>query len=160
MRNTSGLFSIPARSGRSRQFLILWILALSAGCSGEGPDVVHRIRGHVSLDGQPLTAGNVRFTDPATGFAAFGAIADDGSYELNTGDAGVPPGDYEVAISPPTPETDDVTAPTPEELQELQSSKSETSSVIPPKYHQYETSGLRAKVESGANEFDFDLTSR
>jgi len=112
-----------------------WAL-LVAGC--EQPTSLVPVAGIVLLDGKPLTSGVVQF-QPASGQAASGQIAADGSFLLsrNAPGDGVPPGTYRVAVISydPRAETDAV-----ENLQ------------VPVKYTRFGSSGIEFTVFPGAIE--------
>lgn len=114
--------------------MALCVAALTAGC--ERPSLLVPVTGRVLLDGKPLPSGVVQF-QPASGQAASGQIAEDGSFILSRharGD-GVPPGTYRVAVISydPTATTDAV-----ENLQ------------IPVKYTRFGSSGIEFTVFPGA----------
>jgi hypothetical protein len=129
---------------------VLACLVALPGCGESGP-TMGRVYGKVTYNGKPVPKGTITFV-PTTpgGRNATGVIAEDGSYSLQTespGDGAIT-GDYKVAISA----RDDVIldyipkkAPPPKRL-------------TPEKYENPETSDLTAKVESGSNSRDFDLT--
>lgn len=126
-----------------REFAPRWAVAVAAcltllagGC--ERPSLLVPVQGRVLLDGKPLPSGVVQF-QPASGQAASGQIADDGSFVLSRhapGD-GVPPGTYRVAVISydPTATTDAV-----ENLQ------------VPVRYTRFGSSGIEFTVFPGAVE--------
>jgi hypothetical protein len=62
------------------------MLAGVVGC-GDGRPTRVKVAGRVTIDGQPLTAGNIRFY-PAANRAATAAIQPDGRFTLSTYDFG------------------------------------------------------------------------
>jgi hypothetical protein len=72
--------------GGPRSWLLILVCLSSvapfAGCRRTTPTVA-RVKGKVTLNGQPLSIGNV-ITLPPSGRGAHGDIASDGSFELNT----------------------------------------------------------------------------
>lgn len=95
------------------------------------------------MKGQPLTAGQVSFYAPASGYAALTEVTADGKFSLRDP---LPKGIYRVSLLPPAPpETGDPTAkpPAPDVM-------------IPQKYQTEATTPLEVTVESGQN--DFPLT--
>ena len=64
---------------------------------------IGRVAGKVTLDGQPLRQGAVVFQDTARGISVNAPLQSDGTYVARTHDqAGLPPGTYQVAITPRT----------------------------------------------------------
>lgn len=120
--------------------VILVSMCLLAGCSGGQP--AGSISGTVTLDGSPLTAGAVVFTNEAMGFGVTAELDGSGTYQVRS----IPTGQYQVAIEPPPP-------PAPHEMDQR---------VVPPtdvprKYQDSQTSGLSATVQRGTNTADFAL---
>src|SRR5437588_6653569 len=81
---------------------LLVALALTApGCRSEGPELA-RVRGKVTVKGQPLTRGTVTFaaTDPNR-LNASSQIGSDGSYDLQSHEPGdgAELGEYVVTVS-------------------------------------------------------------
>lgn len=114
----------------------LGVALLAAGC--ERPSLLVPVNGRVLLDGKPLSSGVVQF-QPASGQAASGQLAEDGSFVLSRhapGD-GVPPGTYRVAVISydPTATTDAV-----DNLR------------VPLKYTRFGSSGIEFTVFPGAVE--------
>ncbi len=95
----------------SRSCLLLVVsAALGAGCNPHSAPPMAPVKGKVTLDGQPVTAGQVSLipTDSKdTAGLSSGNIGADGSYEIHTaGAAGAPLGKYKVTVTPsmvPTP---------------------------------------------------------
>ncbi len=134
----------------------LWLggLILLAGCrpSSSNPDVVP-VTGTVTYRGQPVAEANVVFQSSQQG--SFGVTDLQGRFRLQTfaPNDGAMPGDYVVLISkvkitPPEFEEDDpryVPPPPPKYL-------------VPQKYSDPRTSGLKASVVRGeANDIPFEL---
>jgi hypothetical protein len=92
---------------RGSRLLILAILSsligLSLGC-GDGPSL-KPVKGHVTMNGQPLTKGHITFhpnKDKGNTFGqvCVGEIDAQGEYTLQTrGKPGAPPGWYKVTVS-------------------------------------------------------------
>jgi hypothetical protein len=89
-----------------RAILLLFPLALLAGCTSQGPTLPATVeaRGKVLLpDGRPLPGGRVTLNpQAATEVEAFGDVNPDGTFTLTTykpGDGAVP-GTYVVTVSP------------------------------------------------------------
>lgn len=124
------------------------------GCGG-GPDLppVAEVSGVVTIDGKPLPRGTIQFVpDESKGTAgatAVGTIGPQGRYRLQTaGVDGAIVGFHKVGVYALEKEPEDERAPPPPPL-------------IPPKYFNADTSGLRAEVKAGEdNEIDFPLRSK
>lgn len=125
---------------RSLMLLSLTML-LSTGCSDGGPDL-GTVTGIVTLDGQPLPGALVSLT-PESGRPSAGQTDETGKYELKfTFDrAGAHVGSHVVRITT------------------AQNAENETPAkeTIPARYNA--GTELKAQVEPGANELDFELTS-
>ena len=107
----------------------------------------------MSIDGAPIQGskelrGTVFFYPENGGAPASGIVDGDGQYKLATGSkTGVEPGEYLVAISA---------------TQIFRASAEDTPTgirIIPMKYADPQLTGFRATVESGRNQFDFDVES-
>jgi len=128
--------------------------ALAAGCGGVDLPDRARVQGLVTIDGQPVTTGEITFMpDEArgtTGPSATGTIDATGRYRLTTdhqgrGGDGAIVGFHQVRIV----------------ARELGEPGSPSQSLIPAKYGDFKTSGLSAEVKSdGENQLDWPLTSR
>ncbi|QDV50685.1 carboxypeptidase regulatory-like domain-containing protein [Gimesia fumaroli] len=143
---------------KSKRFSLLFCLLITACAQGptDTPPLA-RVKGKVTLDGQPLTSGSVQFTPDknrgTTGRMALGNINEDGTFELMTiraGD-GAQVGYHLVAI-----ESYESTAFDPN-----QPVNQAPKSLIPKRYTDPKTSELTAEVKSGEdNFFTFDLKSK
>jgi len=123
---------------------------LQTGCTGAATPV-GAVSGKVTLDGKPLSEGEINFMTP-TGFGASASIQN-GVYTLARSQfgQGIPPGDYLVAIGPVIKMGADPLAKT--------SDTQSSPDAIPDKYRNPETSGLTAKVVEGTTNIDFKLES-
>jgi hypothetical protein len=130
---------------RYARWFTLFVCALLIGC-GKLPSRA-TVTGTVSLDGQPLSAGIIRF-QPADGQTATAeAPITDGKFS-----ALVPPGDKKISISAPKVTGkkrmyDGTGGPEVDSVQEL----------LPVKYNVQ--TELRLTVTAGSQEKDFPLTS-
>ena len=116
-----------------------------AGCGGSGPKL-GRVKGRVTLGGQPLEEAEVTFQPTAEGAAPSAGTTDaDGRYELRyTFDTkGAVPGEHVVTITTGGTFLDD------------EGIEFEREESVPAKYNT--ETGLRETVEPGSNTIDFDL---
>ncbi|MDX2036456.1 MAG: carboxypeptidase-like regulatory domain-containing protein [Isosphaeraceae bacterium] len=127
----------------------LVVAALAQGCGSDGPEMA-RVSGKVTYKGAPVPKGTISFVSTSGGRNATAEIQADGTYRLQSiesGDGAIV-GDYDVAISSKDEVVLDYTpvkAPPPPKY------------FAPQKYEDPKSSGLKAKVKSGSNTFDFDL---
>ncbi len=131
-------------AGRS---LVALLLLAAAGCGGSEGEVrnekLSKVSGVVTYKGKPVDAGIVSFSNPMNGFSASGEIGLAGKFDITL----VPVGDYRVSISPPMPKEAIDPALVPK-----------SSSDIPVKYQNAETSGLQASVTpEGVQDLKIDL---
>lgn len=133
---------IPAGAGRYLGLLGAAALIFLTGCGGDWATAT----GKVSLDGKPLTKGDITFHPVAEGAPAYGQIVD-GTFSIQTGTRpGVKPGSYKVLVT-------DMTIPEegPGDVQ--------AKLLTPEKYKLPETTDLNADVKPGANTFNFQMRS-
>lgn len=154
-----------------RQFRIpsVWLLAIAlgtaAGCSSRDPDQpeVVPIRGEVWYRGQPVPVARVAFQCAGAPRAAIGETDDEGRFQLGTfGIAdGAPLGEHIVTISVTTSEApvQNVTEAGYAQAQQARKTAGAPGSLLPARYADMKTSGLRATVSrDGPREFRFELT--
>jgi hypothetical protein len=134
-------------------------LALIVGC-GDGSIKTESVTGVVTLDSKPLEGATVNFS-PAVegkGDASFGKTDAEGRYKLQTvrgkADAGTTPGEYIVTVSKTEMIETGKMLPTPEGKQVPEMKPKEG---VPAKYTNGKTSGFKATVVNGKNNFDFEL---
>jgi hypothetical protein len=146
--------SKPAQMGRIAprwiRFLVISVAALAlTACGSTGPGMA-QVSGKVTYNGNPVTKGTVSFQSTTPdGRNATGMIDPDGSYRLQTenpGD-GALVGDYIVVISARDNPILDYIPKTPVAPKLL----------VPAKFENPATSGLKATVKSGSNPIDFPL---
>lgn len=128
---------------RTGRVLLVPLLLCLAGCSGESqPKGV--VTGTVTYEGTPVKAGVVNFENSAAGQAAQATIVD-GRFQV---EVPIPPGIYEVSVTPPPspPPTPGESTPPPDPAD------------IPAKYRTLGTSDLTAEISEGTNELKFELT--
>ncbi len=125
------------------------LLLIPLGCGRSGPEMA-AVSGRVIYQGKPVPKGTIAFKPVApNGRTATGVIGPDGSYTLQTEEAGdgAQLGEYRVTISARDDVILDYTPaqPVPPKL------------LAPAQYENPETSGLKKTVVRGSNVFDFDL---
>jgi len=145
-----------SRCGKMRYVTVLAALAglWSAGCGGDSDaPLTIRVKGKVTINGEPLTSGEVTFV-PKEGDGlhrpGVGQLDDEGGFVLfSYGKEGVEPGEYKVIVRPLPPE------PTDGDKKDLVP----VSSPIPEKYQSPETTDLEETVDESAGKklFEFDL---
>lgn len=124
-------------------------LMAAAGCSDSDFSTVS---GHVSLDGKPLDGGAITFIPATSGPLAYGNVAPDGSYSLQSsgGVEGLRPGSYTATVSyrsgRPSP------GMTLAQIQALER--------VPVSYTTPETSNLHEEVVVGENVINLQLTTK
>lgn len=142
------------------------ILALAA-FSGCGSGGMGKVKGKVTVGGQPITNGTIMFY-PSTGPGAVGEIGQDGVYTLRThkpGDGAVI-GTHKVAIHATSIGAGTLEAPKSLD-DELKGSSANSSAknlvpgkitwLVPEKYSTPNDSPLTAEVKAGQNTIDFDI---
>ncbi len=131
------------------QRLMAVVLTLAAvGCGGSAASV----SGLVTMDGQPLTTGNVSFYPAGSeGAPAYGQIDAGGRYALSTGsEAGLAPGEY-VAVVVATKE--------PAQALDATGAENPPIPITPTKYGNVATSDLKVQVKAGKNDVPLALTT-
>ena len=130
---------------RRMPFLLLAIACwLPTGCSPGYPEA-SPVVGRVTVNGNPLSSGEVQFLS-SDGLVATGRIDPDGTYRLTTlqPDDGAMPGSHRVSIK------------------SQQSSGLGIDSLlepVPSRYADPKTSGLTARVTDGMNRINLELTT-
>lgn len=104
------------------------------------------IRITVTIGGSPVSEGRVDVSTDKGGDAAGGELNASGVATLKN----VPRGMYVVTVQPPLPN------PAPPAPGEAAPAKPDAQK-IPPKFHRFATSPLRAEVKEGTAEYQFDL---
>lgn len=136
-------------SDRSRVGLVVaaWC-TLIVGCSKSD---FATVTGQVSLDGKLLDGGAITFVPETSGPLAYGDVAPDGTYSLQSSGSqqGLRPGKYVATVSyrngRPSP------GMTLAQIQALEK--------VPIRYTTPETSELSEEVKPGANQIDLVMTS-
>jgi hypothetical protein len=135
-------------SGLAIAFAVLMILQL--GCRGNSME--SEVSGTVSLDGKKLGPGTIVFAPVNEGGKpATGSIEADGSYSMMTSrTSGLAAGAYQVAVS----------------IREMPQNVKRGDRpplgklLIPEKYEDYRSSGLKYDVTPGSNTINVELVSR
>jgi hypothetical protein len=134
-------------SGRACPPFVLVFAFVALFVAGCGTSYDATVNGTVTLDGQPLTKGNVAFVPVGEGAVANGAIQSDGAFTLHTAtEQGLAPGRYKVTVvatDPPPPGDDE----TPGVL------------LTPRVYGDVKTTPLVKEVVAGTNTFELPLVS-
>lgn len=125
-------------------------LLLCLMCAGCGPRNDATVDGAVTYAGNPLTTGAVTFHPTTPGPPlAIGELQSDGTFTLRTGEtAGLQPGEYLVTVvaTGPMPEA---TPSDPMPLPKL---------LVPARYGDVKTSGLKYTISRGTNKIDIVLS--
>lgn len=126
---------------------MLLVVVVFVGC---GDSKVARVTGKVTLDGDPLPNALVTFIPDAGGRPSYGRTNEDGEFELHytRNEDGAEIGTHQVTIT--TEREGDPDAEDPEKQKSVKEK-------IPAKYNR--KTELTAEVESGSNEFEFNLES-
>lgn len=127
---------------------IAYCSALLIGCHrGES---LGKVAGQVTFQGQPVTEGQIMFINRELGVYMTADLGVDGTYEVVCAHGtGLPPGAYQVAITPPPPDLplrSHVPRPRKSSYPE-----------IPAKYHDPNTSGLSLVVKVEGSQFNVDM---
>ncbi len=155
MRNQWSILTRPLSSfwtGFPSGMLALFLACGFVGCSEENKLGRLEVKGRVTLDGQPLESGSIRFEPQnATGNrVSAGAVVNNGQFVIEA-NQGLPKGSYKVSISSPEggnqePSMPDPKAPPPRER-------------IPEKYNINTTLSVELPT-STQNGLTFDLSTK
>ena len=134
-RNAAG-WSFPGKAG----LVVACLLLPASGCADGRPARVP-VSGIVTIDGEPLTNGTIRFV-PEVGRAAIGSIDTQGRFSLTCYelDDGVPPGVHRVSITATEPVGDKVRWHAPK------------------KYSNHKTSGLTQQIDAAVDNLQIEIT--
>jgi hypothetical protein len=140
-------FSVSPRGFTRTGLLALFLAVVGCGDSS-GVGRTFPVKGAVTLDGNPISAGVVQFLPEGGSGSGHSPMAmiKDGTYELTTnGKPGAPPGDYKVTVSTNTPAA--MTGGGPK---------------VPKLYESAASTRLQVKVsaDAGKDAYDLKLTSR
>lgn len=118
--------------------LLLLFIVCTLGCQPQ--EELGRISGKVTHGGKPLSRGLVMFANRGKGVYMTAPIQADGAYEVQMAKgAGLPLGDYEVAVAPPP--IDHPIGPI------LNPPKIEDEPDFPEKYRNWDTSPLKVTIQ-------------
>jgi hypothetical protein len=121
------------------------------GIAGCGGPYDASVAGVVTLDGNPVPTGAISFVPENGGPQAYAMVKSSGEYEVYTGrEAGLPPGQYKVAI---------VARESSTTLSEGGGPPPPGKAITPRWYASPQTSGLNFQVEPGSNDINLELTS-
>ena len=127
-------------------FLGLFCAILATGCSGDGRLAVH---GTVTLDGEPVSGGNILFLPVGEGGTKGAEDIIAGKYAIPP-ERGLLPGKYRVEIRWAKSTGKQIPSGDPGMMME------ERLEAVPAKYN--EASTLTAEITAGENKHDFALT--
>ena len=136
----------------TRNVSLLSCLMLLLGCGATETDrgPTGSLNGNVTYKGEAVKEGVVQFSHATEGFGGTATINEDGTYEVETTTGGLPIGQYQVCLTPPTIEKslgpDTPPSEVPKEMPN-----------IPQKYRAAKTSGLTVEIKEGENTFDIDM---
>lgn len=129
---------------------VAFSMAFVAGCGSAHDATVH---GVVTLDGTPLTSGEVQF-HPVSGNSgtAYGRMIEGGAYQLTTGtESGIDPGEYKVTVVAKEPFPDNLPPNTTPPIRKV---------ISPMIYSTLDTTPLKFTVVAGDNTIDLALTAK
>lgn len=154
-------------------FVVGCCFLVAVGCGSGRPELVP-VAGRVTLDGKPVSEGQIEFFPEESGRPAIGNIDSEGHYELQTYKPrdGAKPGNYQVAITSQIIPTDDSpvyksfedemqgNAIEPADSSQLGRNPSRITWLIPPRYSDRDSSGLVVEVGHDGRDIDFELKSK
>jgi hypothetical protein len=121
---------------------------VACGCSKHAA----KVAGDVTLDGKPLTSGVVNFTPVSGGPSAYGNVAADGRYTLQTGaEQSLIPGEYTVTVAA------NATADEAARMGIKVGREGIMPLLTPAKYADVKTTPLKVTVKSGSQKIDLAL---
>lgn len=160
-----------------RLLILMTISALCLGCGG-GSDSANvetvPVQGTVTLDGKPIEGAIVTFVpvNEAQGLPATGTTDKDGRFTLTAmgggkrgaAGAGTLPGEYYVGVVKDIFEGDDAEdsppeGQFPEESSDEPSTEPQVKHIVPTKYNDPKTSGIKVTVKEGDNDIKIELKS-
>ncbi len=128
--------------------------------SGCGDSQFGRVEGTVTMKGNPVSGATVTFRCDDDGTISTGTTGEDGAFQLavaGTADKpGAKVGSHSIAVSSIEVEKVKTDAKSGS-LGMMAKSKPAVKSLLPDKYADFSTSGLKFEVSKGGNVADFDL---
>jgi hypothetical protein len=140
--------SLELLSMNSRLVLLVAALAACVTSAGCGGPTAPSLKGKVTLDGAPVTSGNIMFLPEDSEDRKAAAAIADGNYTIPA-EEGLKPGKYRVEVSWRKPTGRKMPSADPGIAMD------ETKEVIPAKYNTEST--LTAELSAGQAEKDFAL---
>lgn len=149
-------------------------LLVIAGCSGQAVNT-EPVEGIVTLDGEPVEGATLTFipVQPGSGAAATGITDAEGKYRLTAVDAGpeaeagtgTMPGEYYVGVLKNTaPDIVPASEMDPDQLEKSDPDEMPEevtlTYVVPQKFNDPRTSGIKKTVQAGANDIPIELKSK
>lgn len=112
-----------------------------------------KISGKVTFNDQPVTEGNVIFSDPVWGTYLVAPIRNDGTYAITATAEGGPyvDGVYKIAVTPPAVEA-------PMGVSKPAAALTSSYANIPRQYRKLETTPLKLEVKTNRVEYDVAMT--
>ena len=126
-------------------------LCVLIGPIGCGTKSVSSVHGNVTLDGEPVAAGNIAFLPPGGSGSRASAAIEQGAYKISASD-NLAPGSYRVEISWHKPTGRKIASADPGMMID------ETREAVPAKFNT--DSKLMVEVAGGDVEKDFALTTK
>jgi len=136
--------------GAGHCFFILTLVLTTTGCGKSVEVAGPEATGYVTLDGSPLTHGDLKFYPVGEGSSAQASLDREGKFRVNTAASatGIAPGEYKVTVESWADSEGD------------EENEGEPTSLIPSKYTKERTTDLRITVtDKGPNDFKLALTS-
>lgn len=131
----------------------LGLLLVFVGCSPSNSLNRQAVSGKVTMDGQPLKMGTIRFSPEDPRGVSSGGPITEGAFAIRE-DEGLPPGRYTVRIYSTAPD-ESVAEGAPPGL----ATQKPGIDLVPPRYNAQ--SELTREVKDGEqNQFDFELTTK
>jgi len=147
-----------AISRRGLLGLVLFAVLLAAGCGGDGVNRGGKLTGKVTIDGKPVSAGEVIIEGADRKHSMSGKIRNDGSYTI----IDPPLGSCKLAVVTST--FKDVPPPTakkgPIDYTDPKTGEWPIYVPTPARYEKTETSGLTVDVKAGEQTHDIPLTAK